>query len=208
MLSPCSNNAITMAVSLAVGGEYVCLGAAGWYVCGGSFRFESSTNAKETKGGARRYEYPPHLFDPPVEHHDRSAKGVLGCGAVGFCRAAMLPPAAALLPWAVAGAALLAAHARLALHHDDPLQAGPATTRSCANSLRAVCTMWCCCATIPALSPPLQSSPQPSPAPRMPLLPSSPPSPPWLPQAVETPPPRVGQCCTRRPKRRVRVGRF
>ena len=43
---------------------------------------------------------------------------------------------------------------------------------------------------------------------RMPLLPSSPPSPPWLPQAVQTPPPRVGQCCTRRPKRGVRVGRF
>ena len=54
---------------------------------------------KEVPAGMK---YPPHLFDPPaVEHHDRSAKGVLGCGAVGFCRAAMLPPAAALLSWRV-----------------------------------------------------------------------------------------------------------
>ena len=135
------------------------------------------------------------------EHDTR--KRCAWCGAVGFCRAAMLPRCSA----AVGRGRRCATRCRRSSGSPPrrSITSGPGYNSVLCEQPAGVCTMWCCCATIPAIGPPLQSSPQPSPAPRMPLLPSSPPSPPWLPQAVPKPSPMVAPS---RPAHGVRVGRF
>ena len=143
--------------------------------------------------------FPDRLYRTVCRLYRGSAKvcWVRRCRLLPRCH--VLPPAAALMPWAVAGAALLAADARLALHHDDPFYKRARLQLGHVRTACVLCTMWCCCATIPhCLSVCADVASAVSSTPHAHALAAILAA--MSPQAVETPPPRLGQCVAPGPR--------